>query len=51
VTVLGQDGDRTSPFMVQYQKAENRWALCLMTQDSDNPVCAKALSASPPTVA
>ncbi|RJQ70248.1 LamG domain-containing protein [Pseudonocardiaceae bacterium YIM PH 21723] len=49
-TVLGQDGNRTSPFLLQYQKTDNRWVLCLMSPDGDGPSCAKALTGEPPKI-
>ncbi|RJQ75368.1 hypothetical protein D5S17_20975 [Pseudonocardiaceae bacterium YIM PH 21723] len=49
-TVLSQDGNRTSPFQLQYRKTENRWSMCLLGEDNDTTACAQALSTAPPVI-
>ncbi|WP_460397527.1 LamG domain-containing protein [Actinophytocola sediminis] len=48
-TVLGQDGTRTSGYVLQYRPELNRWVFGAPTQDADGAALVSATSSLPPT--
>jgi hypothetical protein len=48
-TVLGQDGARTSGYVLQYRPELNRWVFGAPTQDADGAALVHATSSLPPT--
>ncbi|MEQ0558837.1 LamG domain-containing protein [Amycolatopsis sp. NEAU-NG30] len=49
-TVVSQDGTQSAPFMLQYNKERNAWALRITTGDQAAPGDARAVSLRPPQV-
>ncbi|MCG8918149.1 DNRLRE domain-containing protein [Actinokineospora sp. PR83] len=49
-TVMSQDGNRTSPFVLQYDHGADRWSFGMTTGDVDAPGVARAQSKQPPRV-
>jgi hypothetical protein len=48
-TVLGQDGNRTSGYVLQYRSELNRWVFGAPAQDADGAALVHATSSLPPT--
>jgi Concanavalin A-like lectin/glucanases superfamily len=48
-TVLGQDGARTSGYVLQYRPELNRWVFGAPAQDADGAALVAAVSSLPPT--
>ncbi|WP_158702030.1 LamG domain-containing protein [Kitasatospora sp. MMS16-BH015] len=46
-TMLAQDGDRVSTFLLQYNAPSGRWAVVLPSSDADNPGGVVVTSATP----
>ncbi|GLY43001.1 hypothetical protein Amsp01_090240 [Amycolatopsis sp. NBRC 101858] len=49
-TVLAQDGSQSAPFILQYNKERNAWALRVTAGDQAAPGDVRAVSSSPPQV-
>ncbi|WP_189223158.1 LamG domain-containing protein [Saccharothrix coeruleofusca] len=49
-TVLSQDGDRVSPFYLQYDPAVDRWRISATDRDADSPSTVSVNSLNPPEV-
>jgi hypothetical protein len=49
-TIVSQDGNRSTPFLLQYNEADDRWVFSTTDGDRDNPVVTSARSTLPPKV-
>jgi hypothetical protein len=45
-TVIGQDGNRLSTFILQYKSSAQKWAAVVPTEDKDNPTNVVALTST-----